>query len=97
MKIRDGQQEDYDTYVANNVDGIGPAVVAYAERWADHMESRMAEGQALVDIWKDSQHASNTEGVTGIMQAYAAKSLTWYWEHGEEFTPYCDTLFASTA
>lgn len=45
MKIKAGQEENYNQFVTvNSKDPYSNAVVQYAERWANLMESRIASG-----------------------------------------------------
>lgn len=45
MKIKAGQEENYNQFVTvNSKDPYSNAVVRYAERWANLMESRIASG-----------------------------------------------------
>jgi len=82
MRIKDEQA--WSAWVANNLDPYGAGVIRYAERWADLIEARMAEGRALVDVAKDTSHEADTEGITGFMYGAACSVLTTSWEHGEE-------------
>lgn len=45
MKIKAGQEENYNQFVTvNSKDPYSNAVVRYAERWANLMEFRIASG-----------------------------------------------------
>ncbi len=84
MKIKSGTEEQYAEYKVKNSDPYGGAVVQYAERWADQMESKLAEGSAVPAIAKETSHSADTEGITGFMYGCAVQSLSNFWEHGEE-------------
>jgi len=72
------------TWVKNNLEPYGRAVIVYAERWAVLMEKKMAEGATLKDIAKDTSHEADTDGITGFMYGAAIATLVGTWEHGEE-------------
>lgn len=82
MHIKD--QDAWQAWVDNNTDPYGAAVVHYAERWADLMEGRMADGESLVDIAKQTSHEADTEGITGFMYGAAVSILSSSWVHGEK-------------
>jgi hypothetical protein len=82
MKIKD--QETWEKGKANNQDPYGSGIYRYAERWADMMEERMAQGAQLADIAKATSHEADDEGITGFMYGAAVSTLSHVWEHGEE-------------
>lgn len=82
MKLKD--PEGWSKTVEANTDGYGSGVIRFAERWADLMEQRMAEGATLTDIAKKASHDADTEGVTGFMYGCAVSILAKVWEHGED-------------
>jgi len=82
MNIKD--QEVWDSWVANNQDPYGSAIIRYAEAWANLMEAHMADGEALADCAEATSHAANTEGISGFMYGAAVATLSSSWEHGEE-------------
>jgi hypothetical protein len=82
MNIRD--QEAWDKWRNNNTDPYGGAVISYAERWADMMEQRMADGAALADVAKETSHDADAEGITGFMYGAAVSVLASCWKHGDE-------------
>ena len=84
MKIIEAKQAEYDEYVAKNQDPYGSGVVRYTERWAELMESRMATGEQLEDIAKETSHEADSEGITGFMYGCAVQALAYYWPYGEE-------------
>jgi len=84
MKIKAGTEEQYAEYKAKNSDPYSNAVVEYAERWADQMEAKMAEGKTVASVAKETSHSADTEGITGFMYGCAVQSLAHFWEHGEE-------------
>lgn len=81
MKI--SNQENWDKGRANNTDPYGNAIYEYAERWANLMEERMENGEALADIAEKTSHEADIEGITGFMYGAAVSVLSSVWEHGE--------------
>jgi len=77
-------QTSYDNQVSINNDPYGKAVIDFAIRWADMMESKMANGKILSDIADQSSHDSDTEGITGYMYGCAVGFLASCWEYGEQ-------------
>ena len=85
MKIKAGKESDYKKFVeVNSKDRYSSAVVSYAERWADMMESRILRGERLIDIADETSRKANTEGITGCMYGCAVNALSQFWEYGEE-------------
>lgn len=68
----------------NNKDPYGNAVNEYAARWATQMEARMAGGEQLAAIAKETSHTADTEGITGFMYGAAVSTLAAVWAHGGE-------------
>jgi len=81
MQIKDN--EAWKGFCEKNKDGYGGAVVGYAERWADLMESRMNEGETIESCAEETSHEADTEGITGFMYGCAVSTLARCWEHGE--------------
>lgn len=85
MKIKAGQEENYNQFVTvNSKDPYSNAVVRYAERWANLMEFRIASGDKIVDIADSTSREADTEGITGFMYGCAVNVLSQLWEYGEE-------------
>ena len=85
MKIKVGQEENYNQFVAvNSKDPYSNAVVQYAERWANLMESKIVSGDKIADIADSTSHEADTEGITGFMYGCAVNALSHLWEYGEE-------------
>jgi len=70
--------------LANNTDFYGAGIYRYAEAWADLMEARLENGEALEDIAKETSHKADTEGITGFMYGAAVSILSQVGEYGEE-------------
>ena len=81
MKIVDDQA--WQSRRDNNTDPYGGGVISYAERWADLMEARMAEGHTLEEVAKDTSRKADSDGITGFMYGAAVAVLASVWEHGE--------------
>ena len=84
MKLKQGTEQEYAEYKEKNSDPYGGAVVRYSEAWADLMESKLANGEKLVDFAEKTSHEADTEGITGFMYGCAVGGLAKFWEHGEE-------------
>jgi hypothetical protein len=80
MEIKN--QELWDSSVNKNQDFYGKGVICYAERWANLMESKLAEGSALSDIAEATSHEAGTDGITGFMYGCAVSILAEVWQHG---------------
>ena len=67
--------------------GYGYTVVLFAERWADEMERRLAEGAVLADIADAAATVANDSlgrwGTTGFQYGCAVSALAEGWVHGE--------------
>lgn len=82
MKLKDA--EGWAKAQAANTEPYGNAILIYAERWADLMEAKLAEGHTLADIARPTSSEANTEGITGFMYGAAVSMLAQAWAHGEE-------------
>ena len=82
MKLKDkaGWQKCKD----NNKSDYGIAIIRYAERWADLMETGLAKGKAVADVADQTSQEADTEGITGFMYGAAVSILAGVWERGEE-------------
>jgi len=77
-------QAEWDNCKQINSDPYGSCAVRYAERWADLMEAKLAEGAKLEDIANATSHEADTEGITGFMYGCAVSILSKLWVHGEQ-------------
>lgn len=82
MIVKDAKA--WNEWVEVNQEPYGRAVFEYAERWADMMEAKMAEGAKLEDIAKECSREADTEGITRFMYGCAVSILAICWEHGEK-------------
>lgn len=84
MKIKQGQETDYEKYKqVNSTDPYSARVVSYGEDWANLMEKRMEGGEKIAKIAKDTSREADTDGITGFMYGAAVSALAKLWEHGE--------------
>ncbi len=83
MQLNPTQAHAYQAYKDANIDPYGAEIIAYSERWADLMETRMAAGEALTDIANETSHKADTNGITGFMYGCAVQGLAKFWLHGE--------------
>lgn len=77
-------QADWQKWVENNQDPYGKACVDFAERWANLMETKIAEGAKLEDIAEKAGREADTDGITGFMYGCAVQMLAQCWKHGEQ-------------
>jgi len=82
MELKD--EHGWEECKKKNTDPYGNATVVYAERWANAMEIRLAQGEKLVDIAKETSHKANTDGITGFVYGCAVEILAQVWAHGED-------------
>ena len=82
MKVKDIKA--YEEWKANNTDPYGLAIFRYAERWANMMEEKIANGEKIDDVAKELSFKADTEGITGFMYGCAVSILSECWEYGEE-------------
>lgn len=75
--------EAWQSWLDANTDPYGSAVMRYAARWANIMESEMAKGLSLKSVAEPASHRADVEGVTGFMVGCARSMLIRVWEHGE--------------
>lgn len=69
---------------ANAGSGYGEAILGYAEKWADTMEARLANGETVEQCAKTTSQEADTDGITGFMYGCAVNTLARTWAHGEE-------------
>ena len=81
MELKD--EATWKRFVEKNIDPYGKECVDFAERWADLMEKKLAEGCEVETIAKETSHEADTEGLTGFMYGAAVSMLSRVWEHGE--------------
>jgi hypothetical protein len=83
IELKDGLQAEYEEYKAKNSDPYGGACVTYGERWAQLMQSEMAQGKKIAEIADSTSREADVEGITGFMYGCAVKALAHFWKHGE--------------
>jgi hypothetical protein len=81
MKI--ANKEMWSKWVENNRDPYSKAIIQYAERWANLMEAKFANGMTLETTAEETSHEADIEGITGFMYGVAVAVLASCWEHGE--------------
>lgn len=85
MKIKAGKEKEFEHFCEiNSEDSYSLAVVDFAKRWAELMESEIANGAKLVDVADRTSTEADTDGVTGFMYGCAVSALFQLWEHGNE-------------
>ncbi len=82
MEIKD--VEAWQLWRNSNKDDYGGEVIRYAEAWADLMEERLELGNSIENMWEDTSHEADTNGITGFMFGAAISVLLQSWIHGEE-------------
>ena len=74
----------YQDWKDKNKGGYGGAIFDFAERWANLMEPKLANGLHIKDIADQLSNEADTEGITGFMYNAGVAVLTNCWVHGEE-------------
>jgi hypothetical protein len=83
MKI--SNEQAWNEWVEANTDSYyGAGVIRYAERWAELIESELADGKTLEAVADRTSHEADTEGITGFMYGAAVAVLASSWEHGDQ-------------
>lgn len=83
MRVKQGMEAAYADWKAKNGDGYGSGIFRFAERWADLMEARVADGAAVGEIANETSREADSEGITGYMYGAAVAVLAKCWENGE--------------
>jgi hypothetical protein len=83
VKVLD--QKVYDDWKEkNSKDLYGAGIFQYVEKWANLMETRIANGELVKDIADEtSRQADEGIGITGFMYGCAVSILSQCWEYGE--------------
>lgn len=86
MEFKDNEAKaKWDEFVeVNSKDGYSMGVVEYARRWAKYMQSKINNGNQLIDIADTTSHEADIGGITGFMYGCAVNSLSQFWKYGEE-------------
>lgn len=84
LALKDGMDAEYAAWVEkNSKDGYSRGVVDYAEAWGKLMQVRMAKGEQLIDIARQTSHEADIGGITGFMYGCAVSALAHFWVHGD--------------
>lgn len=83
FELKDGMEQEYQTYKEKNSDPYGGAVVTFGERWARLMQAEMAKGKKIAEMADQASHDADVEGITGFMYGCAVSALAHFWKHGE--------------
>ena len=85
MKLNPGTELEFDQYQKVNEDDFySRAVVQYAKRWADLMETEMEAGASLPEIAERTGRQADADGITGFQHGCAVGALAHFWVHGED-------------
>ena len=89
MKILKGKEQVYQDYLNKNDDGYGKTIFAYAERWAEMLESMIESSSespltVIVNNAESISFKADTEGITGFMYGCAVQMLSACWKYGEQ-------------
>lgn len=88
MKLREGTEAEYATYVeTNSADPYSKCVVDVGEAYAVALEPRIEAGEKIGDIAKEVfTEVDRREGfgITGFMYGAMMAALSHFWIHGEE-------------
>jgi len=77
----------------NNQDDYRKAINEFAERWANLMEKKMADGETLHEIAMQTSHETDTDGITGFMFGAAVNTLAEVPEHGEALRQWHNAVY----
>lgn len=84
MRIKEDRVVDYKNFLeVNSHDGYSMGVVNYMRRWAEMMEEMIDNGAGVAEAAAATEHAADTEGITGFMYGCAVQALSEFWEYGE--------------
>lgn len=61
-----------------------PKVIAFAQRWAELMETSIERGATVEQVANETMHKANTDRLSVDDLYQASKILTFCWEHGSE-------------
>lgn len=85
MKIKSGKEEAWEEIQeVNKKNFYSNACVTYAERWADLMEERFAEGFTIQSCADETSDEADIDGITGFQYSAARNILINVWEYGEK-------------
>lgn len=59
-------------------------VVDFAKRWAELMETRIAAGEKLADIAKQTADEADTEDISGMAYSVAVMLMVGSWVYGKD-------------
>lgn len=86
MKIKAGLEKEWEeAKLKNSEDFYSKGVLDFTERWVDLMEKKVGQGSIIKDIFKDTSHEADTDGITGFMYGAAASMISYFWAYGDEF------------
>jgi CubicO group peptidase (beta-lactamase class C family) len=80
-----------------NGDDYGAGILSYAERWARMMQLEMSRGKTLEEVWSNTSHEADLEGMSGATQGIATHLLTLTWVHGAELRRLHNAYWGSDA
>jgi hypothetical protein len=69
----------------NSSDSYSNRVVTYAHEWAVGMQRAMREGKEMSEVAEEISHFVDYDGIIGFMYGCAARFISCFWKHGEEF------------
>lgn len=81
MQVKD--ELKWQSILAANQSEYGKDIMEYAKRWTELMESKIAAGEQLSDIARQTSLEANTTGISAFMYAAAVCTLSAVWVHGE--------------
>lgn len=60
-------------------------IFSYAEEWSIGMQRDLKQGKTVSEVADEISRYVNYDGITGYMYSSAAKIISEFWKHGEEF------------
>ena len=85
MKVKPGQEENYEIFVKINQNNpYSNVALSFAVRWTDLMEPLIDKGEDMEDIMKKTIGEADTDGITGFMYNCATNILKRFWVYGDK-------------
>ncbi len=95
FKIKEGQEAAYEELKnINSHDGMGIAIIQYAEKWGSMMEEKITSGKTVVEAAESTWMEADEWGITGAMYGCSVSTLAEYWEYGDELREWHESKFS---
>ncbi len=95
FKIKEGREADYEELKnINSYDGMGIAIIQYAEKWGSMMEEKITSGKTVAEAAEATWMEADEWGITGAMYICSVSALAEYWEYGEELREWHESKYS---